>query len=258
MQLRETSITFLNVGQGDAILIQQGRYQILIDGGKNGRTLLGELGRFIPFWDRHIEVIIPTHPDADHVGGLAAIPRHYSVGTVLFNGAEGESDYWKNFQESIAKEIPFENWQKLIAGSKIILPKGGEIKIIYPKTAFNGIHKDEDTNAGSVVALFTYGQTSFLLTGDLPYEETVLPSLAPVTVLKAAHHGSKFSTSTSFLKMIQPKEVIISVGENTYGHPHQDVLQRIESSGARILRTDQEGSLMYSCQHEQCFYQERF
>jgi competence protein ComEC len=114
-ELAKTSITFLNVGQGDAILIQQGRYQILVDGGKDGKTLLSQLGRHIPFWDRHVEVVLVTHPDADHVGGLANLPQHYSVGAVLFTGAEGTSDWFTDFRQELEKIVPFSEWKTVTA-----------------------------------------------------------------------------------------------------------------------------------------------
>ena len=88
-------VVFLDVGQGDAILISQGKTQVLIDGGRDGKVLLGKLGQQMPFWDRRIESIVATHPDADHVGGLAAVVSRYRVATYLSNGAEGESEVFE-------------------------------------------------------------------------------------------------------------------------------------------------------------------
>lgn len=246
-QLTGTKVVFLNVGQGDAILIQQGRHQILVDSGKESRQLASELGRYMPFWDRHIEIIIPTHPDADHIGGFAGLTQSYSIGRVLWTGVEGETDVYNQFQAVLSKAVPPERWHKIARGSKITLPKGGEINVLYPLEISNGKAKDEDTNATSIVMRLQYGETSFLLTGDLAEEEKVLGNVAPVTILKAAHHGSKYSSSDTFLNMVSPEEVVISVGKNNYGHPTKEVLQRIDKVGAKILRTDQEGSIEYRC-----------
>jgi competence protein ComEC len=246
-QLQNTSVVFLNVGQGDAILIQQGRHQILIDSGRESAQLMSELGRYVPFWDRHIEVIIPTHPDADHIGGFAGLTRQYTLGRILWTGVEGESDVYTQFQKMLSRGIPPERWHKVAAGSKLTLPQGGTLEILYPYETASGPAKDEDTNATSIVMRFQYGETSFLLTGDLAEEEKVLGKVQPVTVLKVAHHGSKYSSSDTFLGMVKPESAVISVGKNSYGHPSKDVLERIDKLGAKILRTDQEGSIEYRC-----------
>lgn len=243
---QRTEIVFLNVGQGDAILISQGRYQVLIDGGRSSKELLGRLGRHVPFWDRKIEVVMATHPDADHIGGLPALLRTYRVDHVLTTGAESETETSRLFQEAAVKALGHQP-TPVFRGAKITFPQGGELLVEYPRQTIAGIVPDTDTNAGSIVARFTYGETSFLLTGDLPREETVLPDEAPVTVLKAAHHGSKYSTSEAFLRLVQPKEVVISVGKNSYGHPAPDVLDRLRAFGSIIHRTDEEGDVSYSC-----------
>ncbi len=247
-QLTNTAVVFLNVGQGDAILIQQGRHQILVDSGKEPRQLASELGRYMPFWDRHIEIIIPTHPDADHIGGFAGLTKSYGIGRVLWTGVEGESDVYQQFHNVLSKAVPPERWHKIARGTKMRLPKGGEIEVLYPLEISAGPAKDEDTNATSVVMRLQYGETSFLLTGDLAEEEKVLGMVAPVTILKAAHHGSKYSSSDTFLNMVSPEEVVVSVGKNSYGHPTKEVLQRVEKVGATIRRTDQEGSIEYRCE----------
>ena len=255
-QLKGTSVVFLNVGQGDAILIQQGRHQILIDSGKDARQLTAELGRYIPFWDRHIEIVIPTHPDADHIGGFAGLTKSYSIGRVLWTGVEGESEVYTQFRNTLTEVVPQDKWQRMAAGSKITLPKGGVLEVLYPYNVMSGKAPDEDTNATSIVMRFQYGETSFLLTGDLAEEERVLGKVEPVTVLKVAHHGSKYSSSDTFLGMVTPEEAVISVGKNNYGHPSKDVIGRLEKVEAKILRTDQEGSIRYACKEveNRCVY----
>jgi len=248
----KTEVIFLNVGQGDAILISQGKNQILIDGGRSGKELLGRIGRHIPFWDRNIEVVIATHPDADHIGGLPALLRAYRVNQVLTTGAGSTTETSQLFEEA-TKRATGSGPTTIFRGATITLPKGGMLSIEYPLAP---IPHDTviDTNEGSIVARFVYGETSFLLTGDLPREELALAGEVSVTVLKVAHHGSKYSTSQAFLDLIRPKEAVISVGKNSYGHPNQGVLERLKNMGALMHRTDEEGDIRYSCFAERCLY----
>jgi len=246
---QRTEVVFLNIGQGDAILISQGDVQIMIDGGRTSKELLARLGRHLPFWDRRIEFVIATHPDADHIGGLPALLRTYQVEQVLTTGAESETETSRLFQETIRQRLGH-GPTRVFRGTTLELPQGGKLTVEYPRQPIPGVVPDADTNEGSIVARFTYGETSFLLTGDLPREETVLPDEAPVTVLKAAHHGSKYSTGQAFLNLTQPKEAVISVGKNNYGHPNGDVLARLRAIGAAIHRTDEEGDIVYRCERE--------
>ncbi len=252
-QYEQTSVVFLNVGQGDAILLSQGSYQVLIDGGRSGKDLLARLGRHVPFWDRKIEVVIATHPDADHIGGLSSLLRAYQVDQVFTTGAESETETWRLFRDGVVKSVGHEP-TTLFRGGTIEFPAGGKLSVEYPLTPLP--KAAADTNEGSIVARFVYGETSFLLTGDLPREETVLPDEAPVSVLKVAHHGSKYSTSASFLDRIKPEEAVLSVGKNSYGHPDPSVVERLQQRGTRIHRTDQEGDIRYRCLQDlqRCYF----
>lgn len=243
-----TRVVFLSVGQGDAILISQGMNQIVIDGGRDGRRLLSRLGRHVPFYDRTIETLIPTHPDADHIGGLSALLERYRVETVLDTNARTDTKsaflFYRDLEREGARSLP------AIRGTTLALPKGGKLAVLYP---YAPLPADvPETNEGSVVARFEFGETSFLLTGDLPDEEHFIPDLAPATVLKAAHHGSRYSTSDTLLDQVRPREAIISVGENSYGHPHPDVLTRLLAHGAAIYRTDTDGDIVYTCEGVRC------
>jgi competence protein ComEC len=245
-----TDVTFLNVGQGDAILISQGSSQILIDGGRSGKELLARLGRHVPFWDRRIEVVIATHPDADHIGGLPALLRTYHVDRILTTGAESDTEISRLFQKTVRDKTggpPV----TIFRGAEMVFPHGGTLSIVYPNGPLTSGDVRE-TNQGSIVARFVYGETSFLLTGDLAQEEQVLGESPKATVLKVAHHGSKYSTSDTFLRMISPTDAIISVGKNSYGHPDSSVLRRLESAGARIYRTDELGDIRYRCFENRC------
>lgn len=248
---QQTSVTFLNIGQGDAILISQGSVQILVDGGRTSKELLARIGRHVPFWDRTIEFVIATHPDADHIGGLPALLDTYGVKHVLTSGAESETETSRQFREATIRATGGEA-TTVFRGTTISLPRGGTLSIEYPFTSLPKDSSNANTNEGSIVARFVYGETSFLLTGDLPHEETVLPDEPPVTILKAAHHGSKYSTSEAWLKLIQPKEAIISVGKNNYGHPAPEVLDRLKQVGVAVHRTDEEGDIVYQCEQSSC------
>ncbi|MDP3957221.1 MAG: MBL fold metallo-hydrolase [bacterium] len=243
---RTTAVTFLSVGEGDAILISQGQNQILIDGGRTSKELLAHLGRHMPFWDRTVEIVIATHPDADHIGGFAGLLTTYRINNFLYTGAESKTETFTLLQKALA----IKNLEplKIFRGSSIKLPRGGELAIEYPLTS---LPKDAaETNTGSIVSRFIYGATEILFTGDLPSEEAVLPDIRPADILKVAHHGSKYSTSAAFLDQLKPREAIISVGKNSYGHPSPEVLQRLREHAAVIRRTDTEGDIQYRCTEE--------
>lgn len=242
-------IVFLDVGQGDSILISQGQTQVLIDGGRDGKILLGKLGQRMPFWDKQIEVVIATHPDADHVGGLAAAAGRYHIATYLSNGVAGESDVFRNLQSVLDSDQQTE--QAVVGtGSKIIFSEGAELNVLFPRSGT--AEAMSETNEGSIVTRLVFGDTSFLLTGDLPREETVLPDILSTKVLKVAHHGSKYSTSEVWLGKVHPEDAIVSVGKNRYGHPSAEVLSRLQKHGIHILRTDQRGDIEYICQGATC------
>jgi competence protein ComEC len=242
-------VIFLDVGQGDAILMTEGETQVLIDGGPDGRRLLGKLGRFMPFWDHQIEAVIATHPDADHIGGLASAVRRYQVAQFLSNGAESESGTFQDLKRALV-ESSLTTQSVLGTGSKLLFPGGGELSVLFPNAG--SANTLGETNEGSIVARFRYREASFLLTGDLPHEETALPDIEPTRVLKVAHHGSKYSTSEAWLEKVKPETAIISVGKNRYGHPASEVLDRLRAAHINILRTDESGDIVYVCQEQVC------
>lgn len=248
-QSQKLKIIFLNVGQGDAILIEKGSNQILIDGGPDEKIELEKLGKFVPFWDRKIETVIATHPDQDHIDGLVGVMKNYKIGVIIDNGMESDSQVYKNYTELINKKnIP------RLKGEGGMNIKLGEVnlEIVYPisATAINS----KDTNAGSIVAKLTYGQNSFLFTGDFPTEKDaeIFSSGADLSanILKVAHHGSKYATSEEFLDKINPEEAIISVGKNNrYGHPAPEVMDRLNNKNIKILRTDEMEDISYDCEN---------
>lgn len=247
----ELKITFLDVGQGDAILISQGSDQILIDGGPNGDVLLDKLGKYMPFWDRKIELVLATHPDQDHIEGLIEAMKYYAVGVVADNSFESETQVYKKYKDIIQEK----NIKKINARKNldIKLGNGGGIKILSPRE--DAVLTEKDTNGGSIVAKLTYGNGSFLLTGDLPaeIEDKLVAENADLksNVLKVAHHGSKYSTGEEFLGKVDSKVAIISVGKNNrFGHPAPETLSRLENKHIKIIRTDQTGDISYLCKKE--------
>ncbi|HOX10610.1 MAG TPA: MBL fold metallo-hydrolase [Candidatus Moranbacteria bacterium] len=247
------NIYFLNVGQGDSILVSQGSNQLLIDGGKDGKLMLQKLGKYIPFWDRKIEIVVSTHPDQDHIGGLVDVFKAYNIGTVIKTNAKSDSEVYKKLEEEIAAE----NAQAVEAKKDVSIKfaNGAIADILFPK---NSIPEaiDDASNDNSVVIKLTYGENSFLLTGDLPdAQETNLirDALAKNSlnsqILKVSHHGSKYASSDEFLAAVKPADAIISVGKNSYGHPNQETLDRLIKKGIKIFRTDEIGDIIYQCQN---------
>ena len=245
----DTRVIFFDIGQGDATLISEGSNQILIDGGPNGTLLLERLGAHMPFWDRTIETVIATHPDEDHINGLVDVMDQYKVEHMIMTGAQKDSKTFIALAESLERY----NVDVIDAffGHTIVFPSGAEYRIVYP---FDRVASDAtgDWNAMSVSGVFHSGNEKFFLGGDLPSEqEELLPLTDEITVLKASHHGSKSSTSDAFLSQIMPRDTVISAGkENRYGHPAQEILDRLNSSNIKIFRTDEMGTIQYICSRD--------
>jgi len=248
------TVAFLNIGQGDAIFIEASNgNQVLIDGGP-GRSILRELSKVMPFYDKSIDVVIATHPDADHISGLNDVLGKYKVGLFMEPGVESETGVYKELEKIVDQKISENKIKKIEArrGMQIDLGKGVVLEILFPDRDPRGM----ETNTASIVARLVYGENEFLLTGDSPISiENYLVSLEDAhqgdldirsDVLKAGHHGSRTSTSEEFLKSVAPEYVVISAGvKNKYGHPHQEVLDIINNFGAKILRTDMNGRIIF-------------
>ena len=240
-------VAFLDIGQGDAIYIEapNGR-QMLVDGGP-GPVVLSRLASVMPFGDHSIDMIVVTNPDADHIAGFVDVLHNYKVNTVLEPGTYNKSGVYKTLEETIAKY----NTKKTIArrGMRIVLDKE---KDIY----FDILFPDRDvgnwtSNDGSIVGKLVYGNESFMLMGDATkYTEYLVkqnesPDTLHAQVLKLGHHGSHTSSSELWLEAVHPDMAIISAGRNNkYGHPHQDILDRLKSLHIPYLGTYQKGTII--------------
>ena len=240
-------VEFLNVGQGDSAFIQTPEnHQILIDGGPNS-TVLSKLAQNIPFWDKDLDLVILTHPESDHMQGLLDVLQKYKADYILWSGVTkkaAEYDKWVNvlvYQKSLGAKILIAR-----AGQKI---KAGNVSIdtIYPLESMEGRDMKNSSNDSCIVSKIVYGKNSFLFTGDIDTatEKKIVNSRENILadVLKVAHHGSKYSTSNLFLAAVAPRIANIEVGKNSYGHPTQEVLQRLADFGIKTLRTDQNGDI---------------
>jgi len=241
-------VSFLDVGQGEAILIQKGSQQVLVDGGPSPQALSLELSEKMPFWDRTIELVVLTHPHADHITGLVEAVKRYRVERVLYP----ESDYGLPICREWLGLIGERDIECTIAraGQEIDLGDGVTIEVLNPQIP-PLIGTNSDINNNSVVLNLSAGEVSFLLTGDIEreaeFELIARGSDLSGTVLKVGHSGSATSTTAEFLTAVSPGVAVISVGENSYGHPHGEVLKRLgkELGAGNIYRTDQQGTIEF-------------
>ena len=247
-------LSFLDVGQGDAILIQKGNQQILVDGGPSPQAIGIELGKKLPFWDRTIELIVLTHPSADHVTGLVEVLHRYKVKQVLSPDLDYDSLIYDEWLRLIkAKDIKYTIAQ---AGQQINLGGGVVIEVLNPpRPLLTDTESDVDNNG--VVLRISLDKVSFLLTADIG-QEAELELIArradlSSTVLKVGHHGSDTSTTPEFLAVVNPRLAVISVGvDNRFGHPSPEVVERLrEKLGSEnIYRTDKQGTIEFTTNGE--------
>lgn len=238
-------IHFFDVGQGDGIFIELPNHvQVLIDGGPTS-AILAKLGDVMPFWDHTIDLVILTHPHADHVDGLIDVLKRYNVGMVIESGAAyATPDY--NEWNRLLKE---KNISVVYArrGQKIALSDISILDILSPTKELAGA-RFTNIHDSMVVSKLSYGSTTALLMGDTeaPIEYELMGSGIPLgaDVLKIGHHGSKTSSTQGFLNAVHPRIAVISVGrKNRYGHPRQEVIDRIFAAGILLFRTDTDGDV---------------
>lgn len=249
------TVAFLDVGQGDAIYIEAPNgNQVLIDGGP-GRQVLRTLGRQMPFFDRSLDLVLLTHPDKDHVGGLPFVFERMRVSLTATTENTATTGAYRAFEDIVrAKKIP-----RILArtGMRVVLDRGVVLEILFPDRSTRGW----ETNTSSIVARLSYGDTSFLFTGDSPVSiEKYLTEKQGVAlkteVLKLGHHGSRTSSSRAFLSAVDPTYAVISAGkDNKYGHPHKEVLATLGELKVSALNTADRGTIIFKTDGNSVWYE---
>ncbi|USN53249.1 MAG: MBL fold metallo-hydrolase [Candidatus Nomurabacteria bacterium] len=251
-QVHFVRVTTLDIGQGDAILIQAlQHFDVLTDAGAD-MTVVERLGERLPYFDRTIELLVLTHPDADHVTGFVEVLHRYHVQSVLLTGVEHYLPAYQEFLQLLVDQGVTILYAQ--PGQRYSLP-GAELTVLAPKGDWRGKEPD-DQNRYSVVTRLDVGAKSFILTGDADFDEEkeMLESGLPLhaDVLKLGHHGSKTSSSDAWLDAVEPSIVIVSAGlDNQFGHPSPETLERVEQRGAQILSTIEEGDVCIEVRGEE-------
>lgn len=239
------TVRFLDVGQGDAIhVMTPDGYEMLIDGGPSA-AVLRELARGRSFFDRTIDVVVATHPDTDHVGGLVDVLERYKVDWLLETVAESDSPAATAYQNAAKLE-----------GAHLISAQAGQVIQLGASTTVRILSPQGDTtnwasNASSIIVQIVYGDIEFMLTGDAPssIEEYLVGeygSTLESEVLKLGHHGSKTSSSQIFVDTVKPQFAVVSASEgNRYGHPHFSVIDRVWKAKAEVLSTAELGTITF-------------
>ena len=234
-------IVFCDVGQGDATYIRlPNGFDVMVDVGPD-RKVLSCLGKFMPFYDKTIELVFISHPQKDHFGGFDEVLNRYKVKNIFMNLVNNKSSSYSSLLNKINnKKILI---KKFTTGDKIII-YNAKFLSLWPNKIFEmGI---KDLNKISIVIEFTINNKKILFTGDVDKKtlESLINILSKVNILKVPHHGSKNSLSKKFYYKINPDISIIHVGKNnSYGLPSQDVLKILKQIKSDVKRTDKEGNI---------------
>jgi len=253
---KKLTVAFLNVGQGDAIFIESPTgEQVLIDGGRD-RTVLRELAYVMPWWDKNIDAVFATHPDADHIAGLVDVLERYDVADIFLSGVESDTPQHESLKHAVEDEVLAGAHEYLAQrGTVLDIGGGAYIEILFPDRDVSGL----ETNMASIVARVVYGDTAFMLTGDSPQAiEQYLVMLdgeaLKSTVLKAGHHGSKTSSSEEFVGYVSPEFGVFSRGcDNSYGHPHQETVDLFNRFEIPVMDTCTDGRVIFLSDGEKVF-----
>ncbi|MEA2056486.1 MAG: hypothetical protein U9O78_02085 [Patescibacteria group bacterium] len=261
-------IVTCDVGQGDAILITKGFWQMLIDGGPND-SVLSCLNKKMPFWDRSIEVVVVTHADKDHIGGLPQVFANYRVANTYISDFKETEIYQKLFEALKDEQHKGMRLKTAFLGQKISLSQHLQIKILYPTPNFSyvknmqlvlgtetylsdrlaeNIEKNEDSNDRSIGIYMQYKHLEVLLLGDLSKKgEIALKQkgmINKIEILKVGHHGAKTSSDWSFLRTAQPEISLISCGlNNKHGHPSWETMRKLRQLPSAIFDTSEDGTI---------------
>lgn len=238
-------VSFLDVGQGDSVLIETpDGYQLLVDGGPD-MSVLRELGHELSFFDKSIDMVLATHPDADHISGLTDVLARYDVATVIETTNGKETPVTKALAVAVANEH-----------AQVINPEAGQVIMLGASTTIRflaptGDETQWESNMASIIIRVEYGSTSVMLTGDAPieiekYVVVAYSGFLKSNILKLGHHGSKTSSSDEFLDAVHPEYAVVSVGlKNKYGHPHQSVMQAVAARNIKVDETGKEGTITF-------------
>jgi len=257
MPSSEAAIWFLNVGQGDATLIRSPEgHNVLIDGGP-GTVVMEELSEVLPFFARQIDLMVLTHPHADHIEGLVEVLKRYKVGSLLLTGVSYNNVYYEEFLKNVRDLSEAGELDLYFAEASTDFVVGSlYLDVLYPLENLAG-RKFSNINNSSIVVRVEgvgggeFGGRSFMLTGDceVECEEEVLAAGEDVDsdILKAGHHGSKTASSHEFVEAVSPSVGVISCGEtNKFGHPHSESLRTFYRLGVdEIFRTDLDGRIEF-------------
>ncbi|MFH0857122.1 MAG: MBL fold metallo-hydrolase, partial [Candidatus Magasanikbacteria bacterium] len=246
----EILINFLDVGQGDATFIEfENGEQLLLDCSIDAR-ILESLGKNMDFSDRTLDYLFVTHPDKDHYGGCIDVLKRFEVKNIFYTGFAKQDDFYYEFENAITEEITEGAVYTEIGEPFSMNIVSSTLSFLYPDVPVDSIISLE-ANESSIVLRLDYGETSAIFMGDAEisveeYLGETYPDSLDVDILKVGHHGSAGATGKEFLEQVTPQYAIISVGvENTYGHPSPRVLKKLERTGAKILRTDLEGDILF-------------
>lgn len=249
-------IYFFNVGQGDSELIQKGNYQILIDGGPDD-SVLSELGKAMPLRDRNIEVLILSHPHADHLTGINQLLERYSIGKIYFNGVTYTSNGYLEFLNKIKDKNIIASVPEI--DDRIYPFPNANLQFLWPGDKYKERTVDNANNSSEVVR-FCYFSECALFLGDLEtdgqkemfaeLDNQKIQYHTPIS--KIAHHGSTNGTDQNTLDKIKPIYTIISVGaDNKFGHPHAATLDLLPRMDIKTYRTDRDGTVQFQLKEGQ-------
>jgi len=256
-------VVVCDVGQGDAILVWSGQNQALIDGGPTGKRAAQCLARYMPFWDNTVELVVLTHPDADHAGGLPAVFDRYTVLQFVSVPVGKDSDVYRGLVEKIRQE---KSAVANVYGGDVVRIGGADFEVIWPERdwvaarvtneestvssfggAVLGAKTRAEVNDFSVGGILAWGEFEMLLSGDgddqTMAEQVRAGRLKQVEVAKVPHHGSKYAAARDWWAEVRPQMAVVSVGKNSYGHPAGELTKLLTDLGIKIARTDQQGDI---------------
>ena len=232
-------VHFIDVGQGDAILLDLEETEVLIDGGGRSSGVVEYLRDYV---DGPLEAMIATHPHADHIGGLIDVLDAFEVDTIWRNGQDYYTQTYRDFTSAVNSEGAEVNWARR---GGVITVGDLTLEVLHPVEPLF-----DDINSGSIVLALSYGQIDFLFTGDAESEAEAdmlvqsLVQMPDVDILKVGYHGSRTASSLDFLGVVRPEIAVYTAGEgNTYGHPHEETMSSLQDIGAKVYGTDVDGTI---------------